>query len=88
MTATNKKYKVSKRTSSYVKKTLGEFEQLMMLGYTHENFNAIGRCLSKISGHMFLDEVTKLKELWRDTYTMGCDQYEVNAAVEEIQARF
>ena len=84
----NKKLRVSKRTSSYVHKTLAEYEQLVVLGYTHENFNNITRCLGKISGHLFLEENTKLEELWRDSYTGAVAPGDVETVVSEIRDRF
>lgn len=84
----NKKLRVSKRTSSYVNKVLGEYEQMVVLGYTHENFNSLTRCLGKISGHLFLEDVTKLEELWRDSYTGAVDQAVVLDLVNEIRGRF
>lgn len=83
-----KKCKVTKRTSSYVGKALNEFQQLMMVGYTHDNFNNIARCLGKISGHLFLEELKVLQELWRDSFTDSCDQADLVYVIEGIRARF
>jgi len=83
-----KKLKVSKRTSSYVRKTLREYEELMLLGYTHDNFNHISHCLNRISDHLFQDELNLLGELWRQTYTDSCSMSEMQLAVAEIHDRF
>lgn len=83
----NKRNKLSKRNASYVKKTLNEFQELVDLGYTHENFINVGQCLNKISHHLFLDELKELEGLWRDSFTDHLENEQLNFVIENINER-
>lgn len=82
-----KKNRVLKRTSSYINKHLSEFEQLLVLGYTHENFCNIKKCLGKISGHLNLQELKTLESIWRDTYMDSHDPVLLEVTLAEIRER-
>lgn len=82
-----KKNKLLKRTASYINKHLDEFEQLLVLGYTHENFSEIKKCLGKISCHLTLPELKTLESIWRDVYVDNYDPVLLEITLTEIRDR-
>lgn len=66
---------------------LNEIVDKISLGYTHENFNEIGRLIKEIKSKLDKEEAVFLENSWRDTYTDSCDQQTLEQKVEKIKQR-